>query len=63
MSSTKSLTPNTSPDAFRTPSIEESRDEANQRYTDIEVARIIAGMNRLRAQKNAAKAARQKIAS
>jgi hypothetical protein len=51
-----SSTPNTRRAEFRKPSTEESRDEANQRFADIEVTRIVAGMNRLREQKNAAQA-------
>lgn len=34
------------------PQIEDSKDAANRRYADIEAARIVVGMNRLREQQN-----------
>jgi hypothetical protein len=49
----ESSSPNTTPEESRKPHGEESRAEANQRLADLEAARIIAGMNRLRRQKNA----------
>lgn len=48
MPSIKPSTPNTRPNEA---SGEESKDAANRRYTDIEVARIVDGMNRLRGQR------------
>jgi len=60
MSSMESLTPNTALDASRPLSTRESKDEANRRFANIEAARIVVGMNRLRQRKNAEKSARLK---
>jgi len=50
----ESSTPNTKPGESPKPLSEESRAEANRLFADLEAARIVAGMNRLREQKNAA---------